>query len=184
MECLLLIDIQQGLDDLDYYGGERNNPNAEAVASDLLNAFRIAGLPVIHVQHASQNPDSPLHHTKKGHAIKALVAPKGAEKLIIKHSSSAFMATPLHDILRTFNCSTLVVAGLTTEHCVSSTVRAAADLGYSTVVVSDATASFCKHTKTGLITAETIYRASLANLEGEFARISTSPELLSSLGLR
>jgi len=64
--ALLLVDIQKGLDDWAYYGGNRNNTHAEENASKILNRFRKLGWPIFHVQHSSTIPNSPLHPSKPG----------------------------------------------------------------------------------------------------------------------
>ena len=58
--ALLLIDIQKGFNDIEYWGGHRNNPDAEANAAKLLSFWRENQLPVFHVKHCSTNPDSRL----------------------------------------------------------------------------------------------------------------------------
>ncbi len=67
--ALLLIDVQQGLDDPRW--GERNNPDAERNIAALLTAWRRTRRPVIHVQHMSQEPDSPLRPDTAGQCIQA-----------------------------------------------------------------------------------------------------------------
>ena len=74
---------------------------------------------------------------------------------------------------------------MTTNHCISTTVRMAGNLGYETFLISDSTA--CYNTK-GLdgkeIDCEIIYEASIANLSGEFAEIISSRELFELLNDR
>src|SRR6185437_12183225 len=93
--ALLLIDVQQGFEDVDYWGGGRNNPGAEANIAVLLDAWRRAGQPVIHVRHASTNPNSPLHPDHPGHAVRPEALPRPGEPVVIKNVNSAFIGTTL-----------------------------------------------------------------------------------------
>lgn len=177
--ALLLIDIQKGLDHPTYYGRERNNPEAELNAGRLLAFWRKQQWPVYHVQHASTNPASPLAEGKPGHALKDEVLPMQGEPVIKKHENSAFIGTDLKQRLDDANIRQLVVAGLTTEHCVSTTVRMAGNLGFQTYLVSDATAAF---SKIGLdnkeYSAEEVHQVSLATLHQEFAMVMTMEKVL------
>ena len=84
--------------------------------------------------------------------------------------------------LRADGVSAVVVVGLTTEHCVSSTVRMSGDLGFETYVVSDASACFGHDGPSGeRFTAEQVHGVSLASLEGEFARVVGTDEILRRL---
>src|SRR4051812_35185764 len=126
--ALLLIDVQTGLDDPKY--GPRNNPQAEQRMTELLSAWRATGKPGIHVKHNSINPASPLRPELPGNAIKRDVAPKSGEPLFEKNQNSAFVGTSLEEHLRKHGIDSLVMAGLTTDHCVSTTARMAANLGF------------------------------------------------------
>jgi nicotinamidase-related amidase len=116
--ALLVIDVQQGLDDPRW--GARNNPGAER----------------------NVRPDSPLRPDRPGNAIKPEAAPQPGEPVFRKTVNSAFIGTTLEAHLRAQGIDTLVLVGLTTDHCVSSTTRMAANLGFSAIVVSDGTATF------------------------------------------
>lgn len=178
--ALLLIDIQDGLDDLEYYGGHRNNSDAEANCRKILDMFREKKWPVFHVKHNSQNNESPLHQSKPGNQIKTIVAPYPEELVIEKSANSAFIGTNLKDLLDDQNINELVIVGLTTEHCVSTTVRMAANLGYAVQVVSDATAAFNKVGIHGEVyDADLIHLTTLATLDGEFAEIVDTQTVLS-----
>lgn len=177
LPALLLIDVQQGFDDLAYWGGARNNPKAEARMTELLAAWRAAGAPVVHAQHCSRNPKSLLHRSHAGWHIKPEVAPHAGEPVVEKDVNSCFIGTPLESVLREKGITSLVVAGLTTDHCVSTTVRMAGNLGFATYVVSDATATFDKRSADGeLFLADLIHRTALASLHGEFATVLTTDE--------
>ena len=178
--ALLLIDIQQGLDDPRW--GERNNPEAERNIVALLAAWRQSRRPVIHVQHMSQSPDSPLRPDRPGNALKPEVLPQRGEPLFQKTVNSAFIGTALEAHLRAQQIDTVVVVGLTTDHCVSSTTRMAANLGFTAIVVSDGTATFERTGPDGgHHSAEQMHRLALASLHGEFATVRRTSEVLAEM---
>jgi nicotinamidase-related amidase len=180
--ALILIDIQNGLDELDFYGGRRNNPDAEKNASRLLTFWRKNGLPIFHVKHNSSNPDSPLFKGKPGNEIKEEVKPVGGEPVFEKNVNSAFIGTNLQEVLDNQGIKKLVIVGLTTEHCISTSTRMAGNLGYDTFLVGNATAAFDKVGPNGKkYPAEVIHEAELASLHGEFAMVVGSFELLEQL---
>jgi nicotinamidase-related amidase len=180
--ALLLIDIQIGMDDIDYWGGERNNPDAEKNAARLLHFWRQHHLPLFHVQHCSSNAKSPLAEGKPGHELKAIVKPVEGEPVIRKNVNSAFIGTDLKKRLDEEKITKLVIVGLTTDHCVSTTTRMAGNYGYETYLVSDATATFNKVGADGKkFSAELIHETALASLNDEFAKVLKTDELLDEL---
>lgn len=177
--ALLLIDIQKGFDGNDFYGANRNNPNAETNASLLLGAFRKNQLPIIHVKHSSLNPESPLHTSKPGHAIKDEVFPIAGETILTKTVNSAFIGTDLDTLLKNNGIKKLVVAGLTSQHCVSTSVRMAANLGFDVLLVEDACAAFDTLGIDGEhLDAKLVHQVSMANLKDEFAQIIKTDAVL------
>lgn len=173
--ALILIDIQKGFDDIEYWGGQRNNPDAEENASELLTLWRKHHLPIFHVKHCSSNPDSLLHETNAGNDFKDMVKPISNEPIIKKNVNSAFIGTDLKEQLDNLKITKLVIAGLTTDHCVSTTTRMAGNLGFDTFLVSDATATFNKKGLEGQnFPAELIHATALASLNDEFATIVTT----------
>lgn len=182
MKALLLVDIQVGLDELDYYGGARNNVNAESNCRKLLDYFRERNLPIFHIKHNSSKPASPLHHTKPGNAIKPIVQPLKSEPLIQKNVNSAFIGTGLKENLDSKNITEIIIIGMTTNHCISSTARMSENLGFKTTVVSDATAAFDTIGVDGTrYDAELIHLTALANLNEEFATIVDTKTLIEDL---
>lgn len=180
--ALILIDIQNGMDDLPYWGGGRNNADAEENAARILAAWRRKRLPIFHVQHHSTNPKSRLAPGQPGNDLKDIVKPEGTEPVIGKQVNSAFIGTDLKERLDKQGLTSLVFVGLTTEHCVSTTVRMAGNFGYDAYVVSDATATFDKVGVDGAkIPAETVHAVHLASLHGEFATVLNTETLLSSI---
>ena len=177
--ALLLIDVQVGLDDPRL--GSRNNLKAEALLAQLLERWRRNGWPIFHVQHLSQEPTSPLRPGQPGVELKPEVRPQPHEPVVQKRVNSAFIGTDLEARLRAAGIRRLVVGGLTTDHCVSTTVRMAANLGFETVVLADATATFARTGHDGRVwTARDLHEAALASLHGEFATVRTAAELLRS----
>lgn len=175
--ALINIDIQQAFDHSKW--GERNNPEAEENASRLLKRWREKDWKVIHIQHQSDKPESLFHPDHKGFAIKEIVAPIAGEKMITKNVNSSFIGTDLESYLHENGISRVVFTGLTTPHCVSTTTRMSANLGFDTYLVSDATAAFGLTDQSGTYhDAETIHRLSLATLHDEFATILTTDDLL------
>ncbi|HMH21484.1 MAG TPA: cysteine hydrolase family protein [Puia sp.] len=177
--ALLLVDIQKGLDELEYYGGERNNPSAEHNASLLLQYWRQQSWPLFHIKHCSVTPGSPLTEGLPGNEHKDEVRPLPGEPVIRKNVNSAFIGTDLRERLDAQGIRTVVIIGLTTEHCVSTTVRMAANYGYDTVLVSDATAAFRKKGINGEpIPAQVVHDVNLATLNGEFAEVVETADIL------
>lgn len=177
---LVIIDVQKGFDDPHW--GRRNNPQAETVMARLLAAWRASNRPVFHVQHLSVMPGSPLRPENPGSAFKDEVIPLQSEPVFQKHVNSAFIGTGLEEQLRTHGYDTLVIVGLTTPHCVSTTARMAGNLGFKTYVVSDATAAFGLTGPDGReFPAEEIHAVSLATIHNEFAEVVDSADILAKL---
>lgn len=180
--ALLIIDVQQGLDAP--HLGARNNPGAELRMQALLAAWREVAWPVVHVQHMSTRPESTLRPELPGNAIKPEVAPLPGEPLFRKTVNSAFIGTELEAHLRRSGIDRLVVIGLTTDHCISSSVRMAANLGFEVTVVEDATATFERVGPDGThYPARAMHDLALASLHDEFARVRSTRAVLDELKL-
>ncbi|WP_197917399.1 cysteine hydrolase family protein [Thiosulfatihalobacter marinus] len=182
IRALLLIDIQTGMDSPLW--GARNNPEAETNAARLLAGFRGCGHPVIHVRHMSTRPDSPLHPTQGGTAMKPIVAPRGDEPVLEKSTNSAFIGTDLETRLRRLGATGLVIAGLSTPQCISTSMRMAANLGFDVWLAHDACAAFQSHARSdwraGLpdLSAEQIHNAEISMLHGEFGAARATDDIL------
>tara|TARA_Y100001936_G_C15977747_1_gene614792 strand:+ start:286 stop:855 length:570 start_codon:yes stop_codon:yes gene_type:complete len=180
--ALLLVDIQKAFLDKDYPGGKRNNHDAEIICGKILKKWRELGLKVIHVRHSSTNPDSMLHISKPGFEFNDHVRPINNELVLTKNVNSAFIGTGLNEILIKSKIKTIVIIGMTTNHCISTTVRMSGNLGYDTYLISDSTACYNTIGNDGEeIDCEIIYNVSIANLKDEFARIINSKKLFELL---
>ena len=175
--ALILIDVQQAF--LDPRWGERNNRDAESNIAQLLSEWRKSGRPVRHVVHDSVEANSLLRPESPGNAIQAVATPKATEPVYRKHVNSAFIGTSLEKDLRQDGIDTLVLVGLTTNHCVSTSARMAGNLGFTTFVVSDATATFARAALDGTVrSADAVHSAALSDLHQEFATVVDTAEIL------
>ncbi|KMY48763.1 cysteine hydrolase family protein [Peribacillus loiseleuriae] len=182
-KALIIIDVRNAFDDQKW--GERNNPNAEENISKLLKLWRNKGWQVIHIQHLSDSLHSLFHPKSDGFIIKELVKPLEDEVVLTKKVNSAFIGTNLEEFLRSSEIGTVVITGLTTPHCVSTTTRVSGNLRFHTHILSDATAAFgLKDQNDQYYDAETIHAISLATLHEEFATVLTTEQLINKLSLR
>ncbi|SDJ21734.1 cysteine hydrolase family protein [Chryseobacterium jejuense] len=180
--ALILIDIQKGFFDENYWGGNRNNKDAEKISGRILERWRELNLPIFHIRHSSANPQSKLHESNSGFEFNENVLPQQGEYIITKNVNSAFIGTDLKEKLDTQKINTVVILGITTNHCVSTTTRMAGNFGYETYVISDATAAFDRIGIHGeKYDAELVHLMALANLNEEFATVLNAEELLKSL---
>ncbi len=178
--ALLVIDVQVGVDDPLW--GPRNNPGAENNVATLIAAWRGANNPVIHIHHDSPDPSGRLRRGTPGHAPKPEALPWSGERVYRKRVNSAFIGTRLETDLRDLGIEIVVIVGLTTNHCVSTTARMAGNLGFETMVVADATATFDRANLDGTMRrAEDVHQAALSDLRDEFAQIVTTRWLLAAL---
>ncbi|MGB5346684.1 MAG: cysteine hydrolase family protein, partial [Woeseia sp.] len=145
--ALLLIDVQKGFHEPVW--GVRNNLDAEHNMARLLAAWRAAERPVVHVRHNSTSATSPLRPGQPGNEFKDEVAPLAGEAQFSKTVNSAFIGTDLENFLHDANIQSLVIVGLTTDHCVSTTTRMAGNLGFDVTLVGDATATYERNTADG-----------------------------------
>ena len=178
--ALLIIDVQQAIDDPSW-GRDRNNPDAEANIARLLAAWRARRWPIVHVRHASRDPQSTYRRGQAGFDFKPEAAPLAGETIIEKQTNSAFIGTSLEQQLRAARITRVVVAGVITNNSVEATVRMSGNLGFETFVVSDATATFGRRDYAGRWrSAAEVHAMSLANLDGEYATVVTTADLIAS----
>jgi nicotinamidase-related amidase len=179
--ALLVVDVQAGFDDP--FWGPRNNPQAEENIARIIAAWRAAGRPILHVLHDSTSANSPLRPGSAGNAPKPEAQPLQGEGVHRKSVNSAFIGTSLESDLRRAGIDVLVVVGLTTNHCVSTTVRMAGNLGFETYLVTDATATFDRPGIDGRNRpAEEVHAAALSDLKDEFATLLDTQAVLATAG--
>ena len=180
--ALVLVDVQKGFLEREAAGERRNNPQAVANMARLLDAFRRRGIQVIHIRHASTKPQSLLRPDRPGFAPMDAVREIAGEPVLVKNVNSGFIGTGLESRLRDAGVTTVVIAGITTNHCVETTARMAGNLGFDVRLVADACYTFDRTGHDGRReTAEDIHAMTLSNLDGEFAIIETTDSLLAAL---
>lgn len=175
--ALIVIDVQRAFEDPSW--GQRNNPDAEKMIARLLAQWRATKRPVIHVHHRSKRPEGLFHSDRAGAQVKPEALPLPGEAVIYKSVNSSFIGTDLEARLRHEEIEAVVVVGITTDHCVSTTVRMAGNFGFDTYVVSDATATFERVGPTGIhFAAQLMHDTALASVNGEFAKVLDTATVL------
>ena len=178
--ALIVIDMQKCMADPAI--GPRNNPDAEANIGALLAAWRTAGAPVVHVRHLSRAPGSPFSTDRAGVDFQPAFAPVLGEHRVEKNVPDAFVRSGLEGWLQARAIERLVIVGVSTNNSVEATARSAGNLGFSALIVADATFTFAKTDYNGVLrSADDVHAMSLANLDGEYGRVVTTAEALSAL---
>ena len=178
--ALVIIDVQKAIDDPKW--GRRGQPKAEEAIARLLAAWRERRLPVIHIRHDSTDPGSPYRPGTEGNEFKPEAAPLMGEPVIDKRTNNAFIGTDLMDVLDELQVRNLVIAGVLLENSVDATVRMAGNLGFDVVIPEDAVASIDRRDRHGKQwRAEDVHALTLAVLDGEYARISTTDAIIGTL---
>jgi nicotinamidase-related amidase len=180
--ALIVIDVQRAFDEWEAAGKRRNNPEALARIVELLAAFRGGSMPIFHIRHEGSRPGSSFLPNGTGYPVKDEAREIEGEPVIVKRVNSAFIGTNLEKQLCSADIKTLVVCGATTNHCVETTVRMAGNLGFDACLVRDATWTFDRVGPDGdAHAAADIHAMTLANLNGEFARIASASETIAAL---
>jgi nicotinamidase-related amidase len=167
--ALILIDCQN-----EYLDGKLALPGIDAAIVEtarILEKARGRDTPIFHIVHRGSRGGV---FDREGHGgqISAPLRPEPGEAVIEKTLPNAFARTSLQDRLLETGRQRLVIAGFMTHMCVSSTVRAALDLGYRSTVVAAATATRPLPVPGGgVIAADALQKAALAELADRFAII-------------
>lgn len=169
--ALIIVDIQN-----DYFpGGKMELVGIEEAANNARHAFeffRAKNLPVFHIQHVSNRAGATFFLPETdGVKIHESVTPQGGEYIIQKHFPNSFRDTSLNEQLQSLNVEEVIFCGAMTHMCIDTTVRAAFDLGYRCLVVSDACAT--RNLEYGGLTiqAPQVHAAFMAALSSLFAQV-------------
>ncbi|MBE9604841.1 cysteine hydrolase [Acetobacteraceae bacterium H6797] len=174
---LLIVDMQCAFDGAPW--PRRWNRAVDRNGLALLTAWRDQGWPIIHVRHDSVEPGSSLRPGLPGHRFRDGFEPREGEGLVAKSVNSAFIGTDLDLRLRRMGARDLVVFGISTDMCVSTTVRVGANLGWPITLVADACDCFdLPDGQGGIIPAEAIQAAHLATLRYEFCEVANTAAVI------
>lgn len=176
--ALILIDIQN-----DYFENGSmtlvGSDKASLNARQILDKFRINGLPIIHLQHIAARPGATFFVPQtKGAQIHENVKPKDNEKVIIEHFPNSFRETGLLEYLKSKNITDLVICGMMTHMCVDATTRAAKDYGFNCTVIGDACATRDLEINGETVKAADVHNSFLAALNGFYASVITTKQYL------
>jgi len=180
----------------------RNRLNAIVIPNieSILASARSMSIPIIYIRLCGSRSDrSDLHQNFRAFDETALataqmhvypiaseplsdvdlrIAPLPSDAVIDKTGYSAFHKTDLHQLLKARDISHLVITGLTTSQCVNSTARAAADYGYTTLMIEDAQADYDhRDHQAALFASEPITGRAISTSE-LLALLSTETDLL------
>ena len=180
--ALLVVDMQMEMTFRTQAGRPRANLQAEDRVADLLTAFRIAGLPVLHVHHDAPEPESGFRRGTPGGEAMPCAMPQGDEPVFWKTGSSGFVGTGLAEHLRSIGVGRLIVVGGVAAFCVTSTVRSAANLGFDVLVPEDALIAFAMPDRHGGdIDADVALEVTLSSLHAGFGQVLPTSEVLADL---
>jgi nicotinamidase-related amidase len=180
--ALIIVDLQN-----DYFPDGKmalvGMEEAAPKAHHALELFRARNLPIFHIQHISNRAGATFFLPEtRGVEIHERVAPQIGEPIIQKHFPNSFRETSLYEQLQRLNVEEVVICGAMTHMCIDTTVRAAFDLGYRCLVVSDACATRNLEFDGVAIGAPQVQAAFMAALASAFAQVIRVNGLESHLG--
>jgi nicotinamidase-related amidase len=179
-KALIIIDMQKSM--ADPRAGRRNNPQAEDNIAKLLAAWRAADSTIVHVRHMSRSPASPFWPGQTGAEFQQRFAPLDGEHVMEKNVPDAFCNSGLERWLHVRGLLQVVIVGVSTNNSVEATARSAGNLGFTTHVVSDACFAFDMKDLNGTLrTAQDVHLMSLSNLQGEYATVVHTADLLAQV---
>ncbi|MEU6707245.1 cysteine hydrolase family protein [Streptomyces wuyuanensis] len=187
--ALVVVDVQKGFEEEDFWG-RRNNPGADENIASLIDAWQASGRPVVFVRHDSSKPGSPLRSGHSGNEFKDYVEQRrgkggGPELLVTKTVNSAFYGTPdLGAWFASQGVRQFVVAGIQTNMCAETTARMGGNLGYEVLFALDATYTFDLAGPFGWsLEADELARATAVSLHGGgFAAVVATDDLVAAAG--
>ena len=180
--ALLLVDVQKGENDTNYYGGpngKRNNLHAEENIKTVLQKWRNSDRVIAFTKHNSREKGSPLNlELESGQQIDGL-EPNSGDIVVVKDVNSGFVGTSLELDLRRAGIQRLVILGFFTNVCVETTTRMSGNMGFDTYLVHDACASMNVIGHDGTYyEPDLVHNMAVGNLHGEFCTAISTKDAL------
>ena len=172
---LVIIDAQK-----EYLNGPLALSGMDAAVQNikqLVTAARSAGRPIVHVRHLGTVGGLFDPQGERGEFIPGL-EPEGDETIIGKLLPSAFHGTGLEKHLQDLGSLDLIVCGFMSHSSVSTTVRAAKNLGFRCTLVEDACATRDLPYKGGILSAEHVQQTEMAIMADNFATLALAKDLI------
>ncbi|NLE00495.1 MAG: cysteine hydrolase [Fibrobacter sp.] len=179
--ALLIIDVQK-----DYFPGGKMELQGSIEAGlkikELLKEFRAEKKEIIHIKHISMRPGATFFiPDTEGVDFHENVVPFEGETVFVKNYPNSFRDTGLLEYLNRKNIKRLVITGMMTHMCIDTTVRAAFDYGFECIVAGDCCATRGLNFGGRDIEAGHVQDAFLAALDGVFAKVKNSDQILKSV---
>ena len=142
--------------------------------------------PVLHVTLGAALPDAsdaPRHMRKllascanhlgsREHEILDELKPVAGEHVLRKTTVGAFASTPIDSLLRSLKADQLYMVGVSTNMCVETTAREAADRGFQVTLVEDGCGT----------TFEELHHVTMRNFQRLFGRVASTEQAMAELG--
>ena len=179
-QALIVVDIQN-----DYFPqGKWPLVGADAAADNaarMIQAFREAGDPVVHIRHEFTSAEAPFFTpNSEGAKLHPKVINRADEPVVLKHFVNSFRETELKSILDEHGIKELVVVGSMSHMCVDGITRAAADFGYTVTVIHDACATRDLEFNGVSVPAAQVHAAFMAALAFAYASVVSADEFLAA----
>jgi len=179
--ALILVDIQN-----DYFPGGKNELagpiEASLRARQLLDHFRQAHLPLVHIQHVAIRPGAKTFLPgTPGVEIHENVRPLNGEVVFQKNYPNSFRDTPLLEHLKREGATRVVVCGMMTHMCVDATTRAAFDFGFECFIAHDACATKALTFGGQTIPAQHVHGSFLAALGASYGKVLSVEQIIEQL---
>ena len=176
--ALVLIDYQN-----EYVDGAMplGDAGAKAIANArlVLDKARQQDIPIFHITHHGAENGNVFDPLSSNVEIVEQLQPNDGETVIVKNHPNAFYDTQLQSLLSSADKQQIIFAGFMSHMCVSSTARAAFDLGFDSFVCHDACATRdLPSASKEAISAEVMHDTAMAALQDRFSALVTTAELV------